>query len=78
MNKFTVRPNKSVKDMIEVNRNKCKKLEVIMKNDADKYQGKFSGIYVKSDESVNDASQWILGKNKIWFDDKMKLWTIGI
>ena len=48
-----------------------------MKNDAAKYQGKFSGIYLKSDESVNDASQWILGKNKIWFDNKKKLWTIG-
>ena len=48
-----------------------------MKNDAAKYQGKFIGIYVKSDESVNDASQWILGKNKIWFDNKKKLWTIG-
>ena len=48
-----------------------------MKNDAYKYQGKFSGNYVKSDESVNDASQWILGQNKIWFDDEKKRWTIG-
>ena len=56
----------------------CQKLKVSTKNDVAKYQSKFDGTYVKSDDSVNDASQWISGKNKIWFDSKKKLWTIGI
>ena len=52
-------------------------MEINMMNDAFKHQGRYQGLYERSEILVNGKPSWKNGFNAIWYIPKRNEWVVG-